>query len=224
VKLHSLIGRIATATLLALLSAACPRATPAPPTATPTLATPTPEGWTKHETPHLSLWLPKTWEVLDVRQDNLEQIFSEFAARNPDLAAIVGSATALEGVALWAFNTQHANPAFVDNLNIRRLPLDARPGDNLQEIVNTITAQYKQLGFTVTGSQADLRIGDQPAARISYRFSIVGGDGSLIEVEGHQYLVASSLDLWILSYAIAPGQSAALMPIIEQSARSFMGQ
>jgi hypothetical protein len=70
-------------------------------------------------------------------------------------------------------------------------------------------------------SKADLKIGDQPAAAISYTFPIVAGDGKSISADGRQYLVLTQSDLWILSYTLGPGQAAALAPSVEQSAQSF---
>jgi hypothetical protein len=215
--------------LLAGLLAACtptpapvtPTATP-PPTATPLPVTPTPAGWVQHQTADLTIWLPDTWEVLEVTQADLESIYADFQKNNPELATVIGSAEALKGVSLWAFNTASKSPGFTDNLNIRRTPLGGQQVTDMQkEILDPVLAQYKQLGFNVSDSKGDLKIGDQPAARIAYTFEMAGGDGQPMKAEGQQYVVATATDLWILSFTAGPGQSAALAPVIEQIAQSF---
>jgi len=227
-KLRSVVYLTLMALLLTTLLAACPlptpptppTATPAPPTATPIPGTPTPEGWVKHETPSLIIWLPAAWETLEISQENLDQIFANFQTQNPDLAKIIGSAEALRGVFLWAFYNESGSD-ITDNLNIRKSPLDSQKVENLQETLDAVTAQYNQIGFTIMDSGANLTIGGQPAAWITYSFDVTDSNGQPITVEGHQYFVATATDLWILSYTIGPGQSATLESVIAQSAQSF---
>lgn len=218
---------VALLLLAGLLAACTPTPKPvtptsAPPTATSLPVTPTPAGWVQHQTAELTIWLPEKWEVLEVTQADLESIFADFQERNPELAGAIGSAEALQGVSLWAFNTASKDPAFTDNLNIRRTPLGGQKVTDMQrEILEPVLAQYEQLGFEVSESQGDLKIGDQPAARILYTFAMVGGDGQPVRAEGQQYIIATASDLWILSFTAGPGQSAALTPTIEQIALSF---
>ena len=66
--------------------------------------------------------------MLALSQGDLQAVFADFQKTNPELAKIIGSAEALQGVALWAFKTGGAdaaggNATFADNLNIRRSPL-----------------------------------------------------------------------------------------------------
>jgi hypothetical protein len=226
---------LATLFLLGLFAAsgglvACvPTPTPALPTATPTpvLPTPTPtpalpEGWVEHVAGDLTIWLPEAWEVLDISESDLQTIFADFEKNNPELAKIIGSAEALKGVSIWAFNTDSQAPGFIDNLNIRRTPLNGQPiNDTQKDVLEPILAQYAQIGFQVSDSKADLEIGSQPAVRITYTFGMTGGDGKPITAEGQQYIVVTASDLWILSYTAGPGQRVRLEPVIEQSAQSF---
>ena len=213
----------AVALLAALLLAGCPRSTPVPPTATPATiaATPTPEGWVQHSGADLTIWLPKDWEVLDPGQGDLQTIFDDFRKSNPGLARIIGSADALQGVALWAFKTGNPDAVFVDNMNIRRTPLGAQKIEKMQDVVGPVLDQYRQLGFEIGKSEADLRIGGHPAAHITYSFQLAGSDGKPTRLNGSQYLVATPTDLWFLTFSAAPGNETILAPIFEQSAQSF---
>ncbi|MCX6032671.1 MAG: hypothetical protein NT169_25720 [Chloroflexi bacterium] len=213
---------VLTLVVTAVLLAACPTPTPTPPSPTAPAPSPTPEGWARHETPGLVIWLPKTWEILDTEKSDPQTVFAEFQKNNPQLAAVIGSADALKGVSLWAFNRpDSATATLVDNLNIRRVSLEGQPSTNIQAVLDQVLIQYRQLGFIISESKADLKIGDQPAAAIRYTFPIIAGDGKSISADGRQYLVLTQSDLWILSYTIGPGQAAALAPVIEQSAQSF---
>ncbi len=222
--------------ITALLLTACPGPKPTPavttvprtPTATvpvkPSVLppTPTPDGWAQRETALLTLSLPKTWEVLEVGQGDLKALFADFQKRKPDLAKAIGSADALQGVALWAFNRPPgASAAFVDNLNIRRVPLEGQQPAGVQAVVDQVVAQYRQLNFTIGATKADLKIGGQNAASIAYSFPLAGADGKQLTVEGRQYLVLTATDLWVLSYTLGPGQAPALAAVVEQSAQSF---
>ena len=91
----------------------------------------------------------------------------------------------------------------------------------MQDVVNPVVDQYRQLGFEIGATRTDLQIGLHPAASIVYGFSVTGADGKPAKVKGYQYLIASDSDLWILSYTAAPGSESALAPVFEQSARSF---
>lgn len=205
--------------LAAFLMAACPRPTPAPPTVA--AVTPTPEGWVQHTSADVTIWLPKEWQVLEPGDGDLQTIFADFRKNNPELARIIGSAEALQGVSLWAFKTGSQDAVFVDNMNIRRNPLGARKIEKMEEIVGPVLDQYRQLGFEIGKSEADLWIGGHPAAHISYSFQLAGSDGKPTRLSGSQYLVATPTDLWILSFSAAPGSEIALAAIFEQSAQSF---
>ncbi len=216
------LSLVVTAVLLSACPAPTPTPPPTPPPPTAPASSPTPEGWARHETPALVIWLPKTWEILDIEKSDPQTVFAEFQKNNPQLAAVIGSADALKGVPLWAFNRPDgATATLVDNLNIRRVSLAGQPSTNIQTVLDQVLTQYRQLGFVIGESKADLKIGDQPAALISYMFPIIAGDGKAISADGRQYLVLTPSDLWILSYTIGPGQAAALAPVIEQSAQSF---
>lgn len=197
-----------------------PTETP-PPAPTSVPVTPTPQGWVQHEGVGLTISLPEEWQVVEFGAGDLEAVFAEFRKTNPDLAGIIGSAEALQGVALWAFRADDPQAIFVDNLNIRRTPLGAQSIDSMEGVVAPVVAQYRQLGFQVAESRADLVIGGLPTAHIAYSFPVAGSDGKPIIVGGHQYLIAAPTDLWILSYAASPGNETALLPVIESSARSF---
>jgi hypothetical protein len=218
---------VALALLAVLLLAACPRATPATPTVSPTAiptpvsATPTPEGWVQHSNSDVTIWLPKEWDVLDLGQGDLQTIYANFEKDNPELARIIGSADALQDVALWAFKTGGQDAVFADNMNVRRNPLGAQKIESMQDVVGPVLDQYRQLGFEIGTSEADLRIGGHPAAHITYSFQFAGGDGKPIRLSGSQYLVATPTDLWILSFSAAPGNETTLAPIFEQAAQSF---
>lgn len=203
--------------LASVLLAGCPG-----PTVTPAPQTPTPDGWLKHETADLVIWLPKSWEVLKLGQADLNAVFAEFQKTNPQLARLIGSADALQGVSLWAFNRPAtADATTVDNLNIRRAPLAGQPTASLQQVVEQVLLQYRQLGFTVGETRTDLQIGGQPAARIAFSFPMTGPDGRPTVAENRQYLIVTGTDLWVLSYAASPGQIGVLASVFEQSAQSF---
>ena len=198
-----------------------PNAPPLPPTTIP--GTPTPEGWTRHETPRLILWLPATWTTLEVDQGDLNDLFAEFQAHNPDLAGIIGGPESLQGVYLWAFDNTGADPT-VNNLNIRRSELGSSQGADMELLVGSIVGQYRQLGFDIEETLANLNIGGFPAARIAYSFAMTNSAGQAITAKGYQYLVAAGANLWILSYTIDPALTAAVLPVIEQSAESFQAK
>lgn len=229
-----LIRMLASAVILiaALLLAGCPAPVPATPTAVPATRTPTPSpntpvpaGWTEHQAGDVTIGLPADWEVLALSQGDLQAIFDDFQKTNPELAKIIGSAEALQDVALWAFktggNAAGGNAAFADNLNIRRSPLGGQKITSMADVTSAILDQYRQLGFEVGVTETDRQIGGRPAAHIGYSYPVVLADGTSAKLSGHQYLVATPTDLWILSYSAGPGNEAALKPVFEQSAASF---
>lgn len=216
------------ALLAALLLTGCPApapgtptGVPATPTPSPVPGTPTPAGWTEHKSGDLTIWLPNDWEVLALSQGDLQAIFSEFQKTNPELAKIIGSAEALQGVALWAFRSSDADSALADNLNIRRSPLGDQKITVMEDILPAISDQYRQLGFEVGLTETDLEIGGYPAAHITYSYPVALADGANTELSGFQYLVATPADLWVLSYSAAPGSEDVMKPVFEQSAQSF---
>lgn len=220
------------ALLLALLLAGCPK--PAQPTPTPSpvppptlppptavSGTPTPAGWLEQQTDALTIWLPVDWQVVDFSSGDLQTVFADLEQRDPELARIIGSAEALRDAAFWAFRQLGADALFADNLNIRRAPLNGQHVTRMQEVVDPVVAQYEQLGFQVLAVNANLVIGDQPAAHIAFSFDLASAGDQPTSVQGHQYLVATDTDLWILSYSASPDSVAELAPVFEQSARSF---
>jgi hypothetical protein len=222
--------------IVALISAlsltGCPAPTPATPTVVPATPTPTaapttpaPAGWTEHKSGDLTISLPTDWEVLALSQGDLQAVFADFQKSNPELAKIIGSAEALQGVALWAFKSADAaggtDSAFADNLNIRRSPLGGQKVTDMADVTPAILDQYRKLGFELGATETDLQIGGHPAAHIAFSYPVTLPDGTGAKLNGQQYLVATPTDLWILSYSAAPGNEYALKPVFEQSAESF---
>ena len=165
-----------------------PTVVPATPTPTPLPGTPTPAGWTEQKSGDVTIWLPNDWEVLALSQGDLQAIFTEFQKSNPELAKIIGSAEALQGVALWAFRSSGADvagtdAAFADNLNIRRSPLGGQKITEMNDVLPTIIDQYRQLGFELGATETDLQIGGHPAAHIAYSYPIVLADGTERQAE-----------------------------------------
>jgi hypothetical protein len=213
--------------IAALLLSGCPGPTPVAPTAVPATPTPTPNpgtpvpaGWTEHQVGDVTVWLPTDWEVLAFSQGDLQTIFAGFQKTNPELAKIIGSAEALQGVTLWAFKSG-GDTAFTDNLNIRRSPLGGQKITSMADVTSAILDQYRQLGFDVGTTETDRQISGHPAAHLAYSYPVVLSDGTSAKLNGHQYLVATPTDLWILSYSAGPGNEASLKPVFEQSAESF---
>ena len=224
---------LAVMLIVALLLTGCQPAVPATPTVVPATATPTavpaaptPDGWTEHQSGDVTISLPADWEVLALSQGDLQAVFADFQKTNPELAKIIGSAEALQGVALWAFKTGGADAAgieaaFADNLNIRRSPLGSQKITSMGDVTPAILDQYRKLGFELGTTETDLQIGGHPAAYIAFSYPVTLPDGKGAKVNGHQYLVATPTDLWILSYSAGPGNEDALKPVFEQSAKSF---
>jgi hypothetical protein len=228
---------LGVALITALLLTGCPAPTPSMP-ATPTVlpatptpitvpAAPTPDGWTEHQSGDVTISLPADWEVLAFSQGDLQAVFADFQKTNPELAKIIGSAEALQGVALWAFKTAGANAAggtdsaFADNLNIRRSPLGGQKITDMADVTPAILDQYRKLGFELGATETDLQIGGYPAAHIAFSYPVTLPDGTNAKLNGNQYLVATPTDLWILSYSAGPGNEDALKPVFERSAASF---
>ncbi len=230
-----------TCALAALLLMGCPA--PAPPTAmpvsplpataalptslppvpaspTPLLPTPAPAGWIEQQTDALAIWLPGDWKAIDFAAGDAQAVYDELQARDPDLAAIIGSADALQDAAFWAFRNVDA-ASFADNLNIRRTPLGGQRIEAMQAVIDPIVAQYQQLGFQVADAAADLNIGGLPAGRIAFSFEVGARGDQDASIHGRQYLVATDADLWILSYSANAASITELAPVFEQSALSF---
>jgi hypothetical protein len=207
-----------TVTAPPITPAVTPTATAAP--RQPTPITP-PAGWAEHRAADFALWLPEAWTVLDPGADDLVARFAEFQAQNPLLAGIIGSAEALQDVALWAFGPVVPDSVFVDNLNVRRTSLGGQPAPDMAVLVEPIVGQYRELGFADLATQTDLQVGGRAAAYIAYSFPYAGRDGAPGRVAGHQYYVATDTDLWILTYAAGPDADAGAAELFSQSARSF---
>jgi hypothetical protein len=224
---------LAVALIAVLLLSGCQPATPAPPTAappapTPTAVppTPTPSGWTEQRSGDVTISLPSDWEVLALSQGDLQAVFANFQKTNPELAKIIGSAEALQGVALWAFKSGGVDAAggtaaFADNLNIRRSPLGGQKITHMADVTPAILEQYRQLGVELGATENDLQIGGHPAAHIAFSYPVTLPDGTSAKLSGEQYLIATPTDLWVLSYSAAPGNADTLKPVFEQSAQSF---
>jgi hypothetical protein len=224
---------LGVALITALLLTGCPAPTPATPAAPtvvpatpppPTPTTPAPDGWTEHQSGDVTISLPADWEVLALSQGDLQAVFADFQKANPELAKIIGSAEALQGVALWAFKRADgvdADADFADNLNIRRSPLGGQKITDMTDVTPAILDQYRKLGFELGATENDLQIGSYPAAHIAFSYPVILSDGASAKLSGDQYLVATPTDLWILSYSAGPGNEDALKPVFEQSAQSF---
>lgn len=198
-----------------------PTVIPASPTPTRVPATPTPAGWAEHTSGDVTIWLPADWDVLAFSEGDLESIFAEFQKTNPEMAKVIGSADALQDVTLWAFNQANGDAVFADNLNIRRSPLGGQKITKMEDIMPAISDQYRQLGFELGLTETNRQIGGYPAAHIAYSYPVSLADGTNTRLNGHQYLVATPTELWVLSYSAAPGNEDKMKPIFEQSAQSF---
>lgn len=198
-------------------STAEPTAEPPTPTAVPTPDLPA--GWVRHQGGDFSIALPEGWQVKEFSQGDSEAIFAELQKTNPQMAQIIGSAQQLQGVALWALAPMEENTSFVDNLNIRRTPLEGQQVGDLQEVTDVIIEQYRQYNFEDVAAKAGLEIAGYPAAYATYRMPLTTSDGSQVMIQGHQYLVLTGSDLWILSYSFGPDSADA--GVHEQSGESF---
>ena len=203
-----------------------------PATATPTAvpAAPTPDGWTEHKSGDVTISLPADWEVLALSQGDLQAVFADFQKTNPELAKIIGSAEALQGVALWAFR---APAAPMPPAAMPRSPITSTSGAARSAARKSPTWQMSpRRSSTNTGSwgsssgatETDLQIDGHPAAHIAFSYPVTLPDGTSAKLNGQQYLVATPTDLWILSYSAGPGSEDAMQPVFEQSAESFQGE
>ena len=179
-----------------------------------------PSDWVEHEAQSIRIALPPDWQVVDLTSDHVEAAFADLEQTHPQMAGIIGSPAAMLSADLWAFGPP--NKDFAENLNIRRSPLGAeRITDVQRQVLDLLLKQLGEAGFTELSSDASLRVNDLPAARISYTLPTTTGDKAAPAIRGHQYLVLSDSDLWILSYSTLPEREARMAPIFEKSARSF---
>jgi hypothetical protein len=211
----------ATATAAAT---AAPRVTP---TAAPTVAPRVPptatvaaddlDAWETFETEAFSIRLPAGWQAIDPAAYDSASVVRAFAKDHPFLAGLAAqpdSLAAAEMLAIWP-----PRVGFADNLLIHRVALGAERGD-LPATVDRVAAQLRLLGFAPGEARADLQTeAGLPLARIIYKF--VPTAKGQPEVSGHQYLVLTEADLWILTYSAPAGATAALAARIEESARTF---
>ncbi len=208
--------------LLLMLSgcgSSAPEPVAEPPTAT---AVPTPDlpaGWVRHQGGDFSVALPEDWQIKEFSQGDSEALFAELQKTNPQMAEVIGSAEQLQGVALWAFAPLAENTDFVDNLNIRRTPLEGQEVGDLEEVTGVLVDQYRQYNFEDVSAEAGLEIGGHPAAYATYRMPLATADGGQVMIQGHQYLVVTDSDFWILSYSFGPDSTAA--DVHEESGNSF---
>ena len=94
----------------------------------------------------------------------------------------------------------------------------------MADVTPAILDQYRKLGFELGATETDLQIGGHPAAHIAFSYPVTLPDGTSAKLNGHQYLVATPTDLWILSYSAGPGNEDALKPVFEQSAAVVSGE
>lgn len=199
-----------------------PTVTLAPPTATLT-SSGLPDGWIDYENQSIRLALPPDWQVVEPTSGSADAVLESLKQNHPQMADIIGSAAELEDVALWAFGL--TSNKFTDNLNIRRSPLGAERITDMQEqVLDLLLPQLDKAGFAVISSNGSLRINGLPAARITYTAPTTTALKPQPAIRGHQYLVLSDSDLWILSYSTTPDREARIASIFEQSARSFRPQ
>jgi hypothetical protein len=174
-----------------------------------------PAGWVRYEMGSFAISLPAGWQVSHDGEANMAELYREFEARNPVLAQTLNGEAALQTAVFWALGPESGNRALNESLNIRRTSLNGGEVTDLEGLVGPIEEQYRQFGFDVSSADDTLEIGGQPAAHIAFTLPMVGQDGQQIRVSGHQYLVAASGELWILTYTTEDALLA------QQSARSF---
>ena len=179
-----------------------------------------PNDWIEHEDQSIRISLPRDWQVVDLTSSNVQLAFADLKQKHPQMADIIGSPDVMLSATLWALGP--AGNALADNLNIRRAPLGAERITDMQgQVLDLLLKQLSVAGFTELSSDASLRIDGLPAARISYTLPLSTEDEAAPTIRGHQYLVLSDSDLWLLSYSTTPEREAEMAPIFEQSARSF---
>ena len=189
--------------------------------------TSTPDGlsddWIEHDNQSIRIALPRDWQLADLPSKDVQEAFVDLKKNHPQMADIIGSPDAMLSATLWAFG--QAENDFADNLNIRRSPLGAeRITDVQRDVLDLLLKQLGEVGFTELTSDASLRINGLPAARIFYTLPTTTSEEAAPAIRGHQYLVLSDSDLWILSYSTLPEREARMAPIFEESARSFRPQ
>ena len=184
-------------------------------------AAPTPDGWTEHQSGDVTISLPTDWEVLAFSQGWTSRSLRRLPEDQPRARKIIGSAEALQGVALWAFKTAGGpDSAFADNLNIRRSPLGGQKITDMADVTPAILDQYRA-GVRTGATETDLQIGGHPAADIVFSYPVTLPDGTSAKLNGNQYLVATSTDLWDPQLLGWSGNEDALKPVFERSAESF---
>jgi hypothetical protein len=175
--------------------------------------------WGDQETEDLAIRLPGGWRagMPELASENIPA----FQRADPELARLLeGADTHVEAV-FSSPRDATAPEAFADNLIIRRALSGGQEKADVPEIVATVAAQYRRLGFDAVETTAGLEIGGLPAALIAYTFWVAAQDGSRAAVGGLQVFVAAPADLWILTYTTKRDRFATLRPVFEQSARSF---
>jgi len=196
--------------------------TPAAPAAT---AAPggLPKDWIEYTDQSIRIALPRDWLVVHPTSCDAQAALAELKQTHPQMAGIIGSPDAMLSTTLWAFGP--ASNDFADNLNIRQSPLGAERLTDVQEdVLDRLLAQLGEAGFTELSSDANLRINGQPAARVRYTLPPTTSENATSAIRGHQYLVLSDSDLWILTYSTIPEREARMASIFEESARSFRPQ
>ena len=140
--------------------AAAPTAPPTPPHRHP----PIPAGWVEHAAASLSIPLPSIGRSLDFSGGDLRRIFADLQAPNPELAAIIGGAEALQGAAFWAFHRRSPR-------RLRRQPehppqaRSTAAVEDMQAVVDPVVAQYRS---SASGTETPSRPGDRrPARRVT---------------------------------------------------------
>lgn len=220
-------GRAAPAAPVAVTAApAATAAKPAAPTAAPTVAPAVataipapaaPAGWKEFSTEGISLWLPGEWKTVEYDAADLAKSYEELQKSNPELAGAIGSADALQGVALWVFAPTVPGSVFTDNVNVRRTPLGGEKPGAMKEVVDYIVDQYKQMNFEVGETNADLKIGGRPAAYVAYAVPFTGADGKTAKMSGHQVIVLTDTDMWVVTYSFGPDSAAEKAGVLKQS-------
>lgn len=179
-----------------------------------------PDDWIEHEDQWIRISLPRDWQVVDLTSTDVQAAFANLQQTHPQMADIIGSPDVLLSAHLWAFGPP--GDGLTDNLNIRRSPLGAERITDMQgQVLDLLMKQLGETGFTELSGDSSLRINGLPAAHIFYTLPIAAGDKATPAIRGHQYLVLSDSDLWILSYSTKRDREAMMGPLFEESARSF---
>jgi hypothetical protein len=182
-----------------------------PPSATAT--------WGEQEAENLVIRLPAGWQagMSEMASGNIRAL----QRADPELARLLEGAEPHVEAVFVSPGDAAAPEAFADNLIIRRALPGGQEKAEAPEVVATVAAQYRRLGFDVVETTAGMEIGGLPAALIAYTFWATAPDGSRAALGGLQVFVAAPADLWILTYTTKSDRFSALRPVFEQSARSF---